>query len=266
MELTRRDAVRAGLGAVSAALLGGCATAFTLGGSPAGVVATDGALTTSHWPGGNPRWALWRPDPAQVPAPRLVVALHGKGGSVGDTAYLGLPDHVAQLGIAVAAVDCGGTYLHARRDGSDLGAMVIDDLLPVLRAQGVSPKPVGLLGWSMGGYGALWLAIRHGAAVVGAVGGMSSALWTSPGASAPGAFDNREDFLAHDVFARASALAGMPVRLDCGTSDPFIAANRAFATLVPQAVVTFDAGGHDDAYWRPHGIRQLEWFAQTLPA
>lgn len=266
MELTRRDAVRAGLGAVSAALLGGCATGFPLGGSPAGVVATDGALTTSHWPGGNPRWALWRPDPAQVPAPRLVVALHGKGGSVGDTAYLGLPDHVARLGIAVAAVDCGGTYLHARRDGSDLGAMVIDDLLPVLRAQGVSPEPVGLFGWSMGGYGALWLAIRHGAAVVGAVGGMSSALWTSPGASAPGAFDNREDFLAHDVFARASALAGMPVRLDCGTSDPFIAANRAFATLVPQAVVTFDAGGHDDAYWRQHGIRQLEWFAQTLPA
>ncbi len=237
MELTRRDAVRAGLGAVSAALLGGCATGFPLGGSPAGVVATDGALTTSHWPGGSPRWALWRPDPAQVPAPRLVVALHGKGGTVGDTAYLGLP-----------------------------GAMVIDDLLPVLRAQEVSPKPVGLLGWSMGGYGALWLAIRHGAAVVGAVGGMSSALWTSPGASAPGAFDNREDFLAHDVFARASALAGMPVRLDCGTSDPFIAANRAFATLVPQAVVTFDAGGHDDGYWRPHGIRQLEWFAQTLPA
>ena len=155
MELTRRDAVRAGLGAVSAALLGGCATGFPLGGSPAGVVATDGALTTSHWPGGSPRWALWRPDPAQVPAPRLVVALHGKGGSVGDTAYLGLPDHVAQLGIAVAAVDCGGTYLHARRDGSDLGAMVIDDLLPVLRAQGVSPKPVGLLGWSMGGYGCL---------------------------------------------------------------------------------------------------------------
>ncbi len=166
----------------------------------------------------------------------------------------------------MAAVDCGGSYFHARRDDSDIGALIINDLLPVLRAQGLSPKPVRLLGWSMGGYGALWLAIRHGATVVGAVGGMSSALWTSSGASAPGAFDNREDFLAHDVFARASALAGMPVRLDCGASDPFIAANRAFATLVPHAVVTFDAGGHDDAYRRPPGIQRLEWFAQTLPA
>jgi hypothetical protein len=63
---------------------------------------------------------------------------------------------------------------------------------------------------------------------------MSSALWTSAG-------------------------------LDCGTSDPFIAANRAFAALVPDSVVTFDAGGHDDGYWRAHGIRQLEWFAQVLP-
>ena len=48
-------------------------------------------------------------------------------------------DRVSRLGVAVAAVDCGGTYFHARRDGSDVGAMVIDDLLPVLRTQGVSP-------------------------------------------------------------------------------------------------------------------------------
>lgn len=261
MEVTRRGVLRWGVGALGAAALSGCSGGRT----PPGTVDSDGTLSSPHWPGGSPRWRLVRPDPTQVPAPRVVVALHGKGGSVGDAAFLGLFDQVARLRLAVAAVDCGGSYLHARKDGSDVGALVIEDLLPVLRAQGVSSAPVGLLGWSMGGYGALWLAAHYGRAVVGAVGGMSSALWTSAGASAPGAFDNREDFVAHDVFARAAALRGMPLRLDCGTSDPFIAANRAFAALVADAVVTFDSGGHDDGYWRPHGIRQLEWFAQVLP-
>jgi len=247
------------LGALSAVALGACASA-----SPEGAHVSDGTLPTTHWPGGSPRWRLVRPDPAVAVSPRLVVALHGKGGSVGDAAHLGLEDAGVRLGLAVASVDCGGSYFHARRDGSDVGAMVVEDLLPVLRSHGVSAAPVGLLGWSMGGYGALLLATRYGGKVIGAVGGMSSALWTSAGASAPGAFDDREDFVANDVFARAGALSGMPLRLDCGASDPFIAANRAFVKLVPHAVVTFDAGGHDDTYWRAHGIRQLEWFAQTL--
>ena len=263
MELTRRGALRVGVRAVGAIVLAGCTAAPT---PSSGTLGSEGALTSTHWPGASPRWRLVRPDPGVVPSPRLVVALHGKGGSVGDASFLGLFDQVSRLGVAVAAVDCGGTYFHARRDGSDVGAMVIEDLLPVLRTQGVSPAPVGLLGWSMGGYGALWLAARYGRDVIGAVGCMSSALWTSPGASAPGAFDDRADFVAHDVFARTKAFAGRPLRLDCGTSDPFIAANRAFAKLVPDAVVTFDAGGHNDTYWRAHGIRQLEWFAQNLPA
>ena len=87
---------------------------------------------------------------------------------------------------------------------------------------------------------------------------------SSPGASAAGAFDDREDFLAHDVFARTTDLARMPVSLACGTSDPFIAANRALAAKLPHAMTTFDAGGHDDGYWRPHGIRALEWCAAAL--
>ncbi|HNQ07108.1 MAG TPA: hypothetical protein PKH97_07980, partial [Tetrasphaera sp.] len=74
--------------------------------------------------------------------------------------------------------------------------------------------------------------------------------WIDPGKSAQAAFDDREDFLAHDVFARTDVLSRMPVRLDCGTSDPFIAANRAFAAKLPTAKATFDKGAHTLDYQR----------------
>jgi pimeloyl-ACP methyl ester carboxylesterase len=260
--MTRRQALAFGL-VGAAAGLGGCSV-LRRNASTAGA---SGELTSAHWPGQSARWRMALPDPARLPHPRLVVALHGKGGNA-DDAFDGLHlgEHADRLGLAVASVDGGDRYWHARRAGDDTGAMVIEDLLPTLRDAGAGPAPVGLIGWSMGGYGALWLGARYGRGVVGAVAAMSAALWTSPGASAPGAFDDRADFLAHDVFARVSAFAGMPVRLDCGTSDPFIAADRAFAATLGTAEATFDSGGHDDAYWQPHGIQQLEWFARTLPA
>lgn len=229
-----------------------------------GVSWAQGRLSSRHWPGRAVDWRLARPDPARVPSPRVVVALHGRGGNAGD-AFDGLRLHeqVERLGIAVASVDGGERYWHPRRS-DDTGAMVIEDLLPELSRHGIPAGPIGLIGWSMGGYGALWLGAHYGPGVVGAVAAMSAALWTSPGASAAGAFDNREDFLAHDVFALTTELARMPVSLACGTADPFIAANRALAARLPHAATTFDAGGHDDAYWRPHGIRALEWCAAAL--
>jgi len=260
VEATRRQALTGAL-VTTAGLLAACTR-------PSGGVAreTDGTLTSTHWPGRSVRWRLALPDPTRWPAPRLVVALHGKGGNADDAWGLGLADRAGELGLALASVDGGDTYYHQRRDGTDVGAMIVQDLVPVLRTAGAGAGPVGLIGWSMGGYGALWLAAHHGPAVVGAAAGMSSALWTSPGSSAPGAFDDRADFLAHDVFALGPALAKVPLHLDCGTGDPFIAADRAFARVVPHAVTTFDAGAHDDAYWRPHGLRALDWLGATLPA
>ena len=70
------------------------------------------------------------------------------------------------------------------------------------------------------------------------------------GGASPGAFDDREDYLAHDVFSRTDVLAQIPVRLDCGDRDPFVAGNRAFAEALPSAELTIDDGGHTVAYWR----------------
>jgi alpha-beta hydrolase superfamily lysophospholipase len=62
----------------------------------------------------------------------------------------------------------------------------------------------------MGGYGALLAAERDPAALV-AVAPTSPALWLTPGATAPGAFDSPADFYSHNVFAGIEQLRDMTV-------------------------------------------------------
>jgi hypothetical protein len=97
------------------------------------------------------------------------------------------------------------------------------------------------------------MASRLGPGRVAGVAATSAARWQSAGDTAPGAFDDSLDFARNDVFASGHALAGMPVRLDCGQDDPFIVANRAFARALPAAAATFDAGAHTEQYWSAHG-------------
>jgi S-formylglutathione hydrolase FrmB len=227
----------------------------------------EGELSGGHWPGQSPRWrAVAAPPPEDYPN-QLVVVLHGRGANR-DAAFdqLGLQDHARANGLVIASVDGGDLYWHARRSGADTGAMVRDELLRVLHRELGTPSRFGLLGWSMGGFGALLLASDLGPERVGAVVAESAALWTEPGDSAPGAFDDREDFEAHDVFdpERLRVLEKIPVRLDCGRSDSFAEANRAFARALPSATLTVDDGGHTGDYWRAHAAVQLRWMAQRL--
>ncbi|HEX8973183.1 alpha/beta hydrolase-fold protein [Oryzihumus sp.] len=252
--------------ALSAPLLAACSGSFEDAPTDSpGVRIADGELTSRHCPGQRVSWVVARPT-ARPQAP-LVVALHGRGGHA-TNAFTGLhlDRHVAATGLAVAAIDGGDTYWHARRSGVDTGAMVVDDFLPLLASMGLSTARVGLLGWSMGGYGALWLATGLGRARVAGVAASSAALWLSPGDSAPGAFDDREDFVRHDVFRLRSRLRGIPVRLDCGLDDPFLRANRAFASGLPGTTTQFDPGGHTDAFWSAHGGPQMTWLARQLTA
>ncbi len=128
---------------------------------------------------------------------------------------------------AVVAVDGGGGYWHDRASGEDSGAMVLDELIPMLAEQGLDTSRVGFLGWSMGGYGALLLGARLGAARTAAICAVSPALWTSSGATAPGAFDGADDYAANSVWG-LPALDSIPIRIDCGNSDPFYSATQQF--------------------------------------
>jgi fermentation-respiration switch protein FrsA (DUF1100 family) len=271
--ITRRDVL---VGAVALPLLAACSPAPDSSAGvrqETGVQQESGTFTSKFWPGQDVRWQLARPASGRssrsdgsdrAPQP-LVVALHGHGGDARwPFTDLHLEDHVQATGLAVATVDGGDFYWHGRRSGIDTGRMVVQDLLPLLGRKGMAVGRIGLIGWSMGGYGALLQATRLGPRRVAGVVAASAALWQSPGDSAPGAFDDRDDFIRNDVFAARGKLSGIPVRLDCGRDDPFVAANRAFARGLPAAAATFDEGAHNEDYWTARCGAQLAWLSARL--
>jgi len=231
------------------------------------VVHRSGTFRSRHWPGRDISWQLAVQREGDADIKPVVVVLHGKGGDASHAfRILHLDDHAAANRLTLASVDGGDYYWHARRSGVDTGAMVLDDFLPLVRRETGYAGKIAFLGWSMGGYGSLVLASKLGPTQVAAVVAESAALWTEPGLSAPGAFDDREDFEAHDVFERTDVLARIPVRLDCGRSDPFVPGNKAFASALPSARLTLDPGGHTAGYWQGHGPAQLRWLRQQFDA
>jgi len=199
-----------------------------------------------------------------------VVCLHGRRGNHRYAfSSIGVHEAVRAAGLpfAVAAVDGGeASYWHGpRRDGTDAGRLVREEFVPLVRERVGRPDlPVALLGWSMGGYGALLAAAREPDRFAG-VAAASSALWLRPGDSAAGAFDDAEDSERHDVFELTAELASVPIRIDCGDADPFASSNRALRERLPDATGGFRAGGHDKGYWRrvlPDQLRDMaRWVA-----
>ena len=102
------------------------------------------------------------------------MALHGYGDGDGDDDddddddadwpfdRVHVERQVAQTGLAVATVDGGNSYWHARRSGVDPASIIVQELLPLLARKGLDTERIALMGWSMGGYGALLLASRLG--------------------------------------------------------------------------------------------------------
>ena len=259
--LTRRAVLSGALGGAALGLAG-CGVAVERR-----VVHSSGTLVSSHWPGRDIEWQIAQPEDDGDERTPVVVVLHGKGGDASSAfRTVHLDDHAVSARVTLASVDGGDHYWHARRAGMDPGAMVVQDFLPLVARETGYAGPVAFLGWSMGGYGSLLMASELGPDRVRAVVAESAALWTKPGLSAPGAFDDRADFEAHDVFERTAVLAQIPVRLDCGRSDPFVAANKAFAAALPSARLTLDAGGHTSTYWQGHGAAQLRWIREQFDA
>jgi S-formylglutathione hydrolase FrmB len=227
------------------------------------VSAARGGITTN--------WAIARP-PGQTGALRPVIALHGKGSDAATVMAGGVEQFLAQASaagtapIAVVAVDGGGSYWHKRASGEDTSAMVLDELIPMLTAQGLDTSRVAFLGWSMGGYGALLLGARLGPARTAAICAVSPALWTSSGAAAPGAFDGADDYAANSVWG-LPALGSIPIRIDCGDSDPFYSATKQFIAQLPSPPSGgFSPGGHDAAFWSSQLPAEIAWMAPLLTA
>lgn len=112
--------------------------------------------------------------------------------------------------------------------------------------------------------GALLLGSRLGPARTAAICAVSPALWLSAGSVAPGSFDGPDDWSANSVFG-LPALGSIPIRVDCGNSDPFYAATKQFVAQLPHPPAGgFSPGGHNGGFWSAQLPAELTWFAPLL--
>ncbi len=212
-------------------------------------------------------WVLIRPPGRHRRLP-LVVALHGHGGTVAQLLEprWDLPRFLAAAvadGVppfAIAAVNGGDTFWHRRPSGEDAGAMVTREFLPMLggRTRDLRGAPIGLLGWSMGGYGALRIAGLLGADRVAAVVANSPGLYLDPAQAHPDGFADPAEYRRYSIMERQRDLDGVSVRIDVGSSDPFAPAVRAY-------VDGFADGADLTASFEP-GTHTLGYSLRLLPA
>jgi len=210
----------------------------------------------------------------------VVIALHGLGSDALGAAGLYAPAMTAAgiTGFAVIAMDGGGTYWHRRADGDDPLGMISHEVLPRAAGRGLAVARIGIIGYSMGGYGSLLLAERLGAGTAGqgarpdagvaAVAAASPAIFASyqdARAADPGGFDDPADFARNDVLAGLPALRGVPAWVACGGTDPFEPVTQLLRSRLGELAGSPPAGGieagcHDEAFWArsaPAGLRFL---------
>ena len=202
----------------------------------------------------------------------LLVFLHGRGvngneSNANDAFFAALAAQGARAPDVVFPNGGDHSYWHARGSGR-WDRYVLDEVIPQAIARlGADPKRIAIGGISMGGFGAFDLARRR-PGMFCAVGGHSAAIWTSAGATAPGAFDNAADFARNDVVALARANGRAPwgkaqLWLDGGTGDPFRSANESFGAALHLGVRHWP-GGHDSSYWSAHYGAYLAFYAHAL--
>jgi pimeloyl-ACP methyl ester carboxylesterase len=221
--------------------------------------------------GAQTGWAVSYPpgSPTSAPLP-VLLSLHGTGGGWRDTfdgLHLDSVHGASSLAtpMAIAAVDGGDTWFHARADGTDSGAMITDELLPLLAGRGLDTSRLALFGWSMGGWAALMLAGTKLRGKVRASVPLSAALWTGLDQAEDGAFDDEQDFKENDVFALRPVLESLPMRLACGLDDDFLAGNRDFvAGFTVRPETDFGPGGHTFDYWRATAPSQVAFASRYL--
>ncbi len=229
---------------------------------------------------------VWAPEAAEPAG--LVVLLHGVYGSHWCWALRGGAHRTARRlieagalpPVALAMPSDGlrgdGTAFARHADGVDFERWIVEEVpaaaraaMPTLRTD----APLFIAGLSMGGFGALRLGATHARRFHG-ISGHSSITQVSQMA----------DFIEEDVdtltagpdmpsVLDAIAAAGPdlpPVRFDCGSDDPLLAANRALhaallARGIPHAYEEFP-GGHDWPYWETHVEDSFRFVAAILRA
>jgi S-formylglutathione hydrolase FrmB len=198
----------------------------------------------------------------------VCLVLHGYGGGAADAINGGRYDrHAAGLPFVLAAMDGGPWYWHPHAADDPLGAL-LDEFVPLLGSRyGLVVDRYAMLGWSMGGYGALLAAITQPSRVAAAV-ASSPAIWRSYGEAHRvnrGAFDSAAEWATYDLIGRAGEFRGLRVRVDCGDHDSFTPGVQEFRDRLPDpAVVHLAKGCHDDHFWQHVAPEQLRFIGEAL--
>ncbi|WP_040511461.1 alpha/beta hydrolase [Gordonia soli] len=234
-----------------------------------------GSFRSAKMAGRETRWAVARPAGVSGQLP-VVVVLHAL--NTNEKSIFGsklemqtVVQQYVDAGnppFALAAADVARNYYHARADGTDGAAMILDEFLPMLAANReleLSTERIGLFGWSMGGYGALRLGAMLGAPRVAAIAVSSPALWADPRNFPPRAFDSLADYQANSLFGQQNAFARIPLLIEIGSSDQFFTYTRQWAAgLHPPAAFGTSAGGHTNRYWRSVLPDQVAFLGRNL--
>ena len=204
----------------------------------------------------------------------LVVMLHGYGGNHADAVSGMSPAQAVAVRVdggplapmALVTVDGGPGYWNPH-PGDNPMAMVVGELIPRCRRLGLGRTRIGMMGISMGGYGALLLAEKY-PHLIDAVAAISPAIWTSYAqahAANPGAYASQAAFTANDAVTHAAALARIPVRVAAGYDDPFYPGVQALARALPAgAVVDLARGCHTDPFFAEQQPPSLAFLARHL--
>ncbi|HEX3706348.1 MAG TPA: alpha/beta hydrolase-fold protein [Mycobacteriales bacterium] len=189
----------------------------------------------------------------------LILALPGEGGSATSiTQHLGLQAFATAGGLPACVVSPGdvrSSYYHPRTDGTDVLAFLVDELVPHVEQSfpvGGSRDRRGLYGYSMGGFGALLIAQRRPEMFCAAA-AASPAVFPSYSAAITGhsgTFDSQTDWDVNGVWQHLSSMGAVPIRIDCGNEDPFVATARQLISKIPGAVGQIGSGCHDVGFWR----------------
>ncbi len=168
--------------------------------------------------------------------------------------------------------DGSGYFEHG---GKDFEKWVVEDVpqLVVESTGNALESPHFIAGLSMGGFGAMRLGARNPQRYQAFSGHSSvTCLQELPELFVEESIDAYGQSAESDISIQTSILKNQstlrPFRFDCGVDDSLIEPNRALATVLEQANLTFTyeefPGGHEWPYWEEHVKKSYAFFAEQL--
>jgi pimeloyl-ACP methyl ester carboxylesterase len=204
----------------------------------------------------------------------VCLVLHGYGADApGALAAGNYPGYLADAmaagtpPFALAAASGGNGYWHPLPDDDPLG-MLLYEFLPLLAQHRLHVDRPAVLGYSMGGFGALLCGLAAPGRFASII-ASSPAFWRSYDEAQhvnPEAFASAADWEGYgDLLSQAAAISRLPAQIYVGAADSFTPAIRSLRhRLADPDVVHISKGCHDNPYWRSQAPAQLRLVGAAL--